>query len=110
LVPDGEGTKADAQALREQIAGVLAGMGLRLSEEKTLITHIGEGLDFLGWRIQRHRSTSQKTGLVESPLLSNGHGGFGKRPGETDQPKGWHRASGRLRGICPAGHQHMIDD
>ena len=30
-------------------------MGLRLSAEKTLITHIDEGLDFLGWRIQRHR-------------------------------------------------------
>jgi hypothetical protein len=42
-------------------------------------------------------STSQKTGLVESPLLSNGHGGFGKRPGETDRPKDRHRASGRLR-------------
>ena len=30
-------------------------MGLRLSQEKTLITHIEQGLDFLGWRIQRHR-------------------------------------------------------
>jgi hypothetical protein len=30
-------------------------MGLRRSHEKTLITHIDEGLDFLGWRIQRHR-------------------------------------------------------
>jgi RNA-directed DNA polymerase len=30
-------------------------MGLRLSEEKTKITHIDEGVDFLGWRIQRHR-------------------------------------------------------
>jgi RNA-directed DNA polymerase len=30
-------------------------MGLRLSPEKTLITHIDEGLDFLGWHIQRHR-------------------------------------------------------
>jgi len=49
------GTKADAEALREQIAGVLAPMGLRLSPDKTLITHIDEGLDFLGWRIQRHR-------------------------------------------------------
>jgi RNA-directed DNA polymerase len=29
-------------------------MGLRLSLEKTLITHIDEGLVFLGWRIQRH--------------------------------------------------------
>jgi RNA-directed DNA polymerase len=30
-------------------------MGLRLSQEKTLITHIDEGLVFLGWHIQRHR-------------------------------------------------------
>jgi len=28
---------------------------LRLSPDKTLITHIDEGFDFLGWRIQRHR-------------------------------------------------------
>jgi RNA-directed DNA polymerase len=49
------GTKADAEALCEEIAGVLAAMGLRLSQAKTLITHIDEGLDFLGWRIQRHR-------------------------------------------------------
>jgi len=49
------GSKADAETLREEIAGVLSTMGLRLSEEKTLITHIDEGLDFLGWRIQRRR-------------------------------------------------------
>ena len=49
------GTKADAEALREEIAGVLAPMGLRLSEAKTLITHIDGGLDFLGWHLQRHR-------------------------------------------------------
>lgn len=49
------GTKADAEALREEMAGVLSTMGLRLSPEKTLITHIDEGLVFLGWRIQRHR-------------------------------------------------------
>ncbi len=49
------GTKADAEVLREDIAAVLSTMGLRLSQAKTLITHIDEGLDFLGWRIQRHR-------------------------------------------------------
>jgi RNA-directed DNA polymerase len=49
------GTKAHAEALREEIAGVLDGMGLRLSPEKTLITHIDGGVVFLGWRIQRHR-------------------------------------------------------
>ena len=41
--------------MRVQAATVLAPMGLRLSAEKTKITHIDEGLDFLGWRIQRHR-------------------------------------------------------
>ena len=50
-----KGTEANAWALREQIAGVLSTMGLRLSPEKTLVTHIDEGLDFLGWHIQRHR-------------------------------------------------------
>ncbi|RZK93578.1 MAG: group II intron reverse transcriptase/maturase, partial [Rhodococcus sp. (in: high G+C Gram-positive bacteria)] len=56
-----KGTRADAEALREEVAAVLAAIGLRLSPDKTLITHIDEGLDFLGWRIQRHRKrgTSQ---------------------------------------------------
>ena len=49
------GTREQAQALRTEAAEVLSTMGLRLSPEKTLITHIDEGLDFLGWRIQRHR-------------------------------------------------------
>jgi RNA-directed DNA polymerase len=49
------GTREDAEDLREEAAAVLAPMGLRLSEQKTKITHIDEGLDFLGWRIQRHR-------------------------------------------------------
>jgi RNA-directed DNA polymerase len=49
------GTRAHAEALREEITKVLTTMGLRLSPEKTLTTHIDEGLDFLGWRIQRHR-------------------------------------------------------
>jgi RNA-directed DNA polymerase len=58
------GTRADAEALREEIAGVLAGMGLRLSPDKTLITHIDEGLDFLGWRIQRHRKRGTRQHYV----------------------------------------------
>ncbi|MFB7476834.1 group II intron maturase-specific domain-containing protein [Kitasatospora sp. NPDC056184] len=49
------GTQADAEMLREEAAEVLSTMGLRLSPEKTLITHIDKGPDFLGWRIQRHR-------------------------------------------------------
>jgi len=49
------GTRADAQALKAEAAAVLAPMGLRLSEAKTRITHIDEGLDFLGHRVQRHQ-------------------------------------------------------
>ena len=41
--------------MRDEIGGVLSTMGLRLSPEKTLVTHIDEGLDFLGWHIQRRR-------------------------------------------------------
>jgi RNA-directed DNA polymerase len=47
------GTKAHAEALLAETAAVLSPMGLRLSEEKTMIVHIDEGFDFLGFRIQR---------------------------------------------------------
>ncbi len=50
-----------------EVAAVLAPMGLRLSPEKTLITHIDEGLDFLGWRIQRHRKRGT-TGTTSTPI------------------------------------------
>jgi hypothetical protein len=49
------GTKAQAETLREEVAAVLAQVGLRLSEHKTRIAHIDEGFDFLGWRIQRQQ-------------------------------------------------------
>jgi len=41
---------------------------------------------------------ARTAGLVESPLLSNGHGGFGKRFGETGWLKDRYRAPNRLRG------------
>jgi len=34
------GTKADAQNMKEELRGLLDNMGLKLSEEKTKITHI----------------------------------------------------------------------
>ena len=55
------GTRADAEALWDEVGAVLAPMGLRLSEEKTRVCHIDEGFDFLGWRIQR-RSWRGRTG------------------------------------------------
>ena len=47
------GTRAHAEALKAEVAAVLAPMGLRLSAAKTTVAHIDEGLDFLGFRIQR---------------------------------------------------------
>ena len=47
------GTKAHAEDLKIEVAAVLSTMGLRLSEEKTMIVDIDEGFDFLGFRIQR---------------------------------------------------------
>jgi RNA-directed DNA polymerase len=55
------GTRAQTETLREEVAAVLAQVGLRLSEQKTRIAHIDEGFDFLGWRIQRQ----QKRGAVK---------------------------------------------
>jgi RNA-directed DNA polymerase len=58
------GTKADAELLREEAAAVLLPMGLRLSEEKTVIAHIDQGFNFLGMRIQRHRQRGSKRRFV----------------------------------------------
>ncbi len=56
------GTRGHAEELRAEVASVLAPMGLRLSEEKTVVAHIDEGFDFLGLRIQRQhkRGTSKR--------------------------------------------------
>jgi RNA-directed DNA polymerase len=55
------GTRDDAEALWDEVADVLAPMGLRLSVEKTGVVHIDDGFDFLGWHIQR-RSWRGRTG------------------------------------------------
>ena len=63
------GTRAHAEALADQAAALLAPMGLRLSAEKTRICHIDEGLDFLGFRIQRQkkRGTAGKRAIYTYP-------------------------------------------
>ena len=58
------GTEAHAQALREEVAAVLAPMGLRLSEAKTRVCHIDQGFDFLGFRIQRKRKRGTNKRVV----------------------------------------------
>jgi RNA-directed DNA polymerase len=46
------GTRDDVVTLKEQATEVLAGIGLRFSQAKTRITHLSEGIDFLGFHIQ----------------------------------------------------------
>jgi RNA-directed DNA polymerase len=58
------GTRAHADGLREEVAAVLAPMGLRLSEEKTKVVHIDEGFDFLGFRIQRQQKRGSGKSFV----------------------------------------------
>jgi RNA-directed DNA polymerase len=53
LMVDGE--RQHAEALREQVATVLATLGLQLSPEKTCVVHINEGFTFLGFDIRRMR-------------------------------------------------------
>ncbi len=49
------GTKENAQKLKAELSAFLgADLGLQLSDEKTHITHITEGFDFLGFTLKRH--------------------------------------------------------
>lgn len=58
------GTRHDAEQLREQAAAVLAPMGLRLSKAKTSVTHIDDGFVFLGHHIQRRRKRGTRKWTV----------------------------------------------
>ncbi|MGH8917058.1 MAG: reverse transcriptase domain-containing protein [Actinomycetes bacterium] len=58
------GTEAHAEGLKDEVATVLSSMGLRLSEEKTMIVHIDQGFDFLGFRIQRQTKRGSKKAYV----------------------------------------------
>src|SRR5712691_627596 len=54
------GTKAEAHAIKEELRGFLSTLGLTLSEDKTKVTHITKGFDFLGYRVIRSIGTKGK--------------------------------------------------
>jgi RNA-directed DNA polymerase len=67
------GTRDDVQTLHDDLADVLAPLGLRLSQAKTRIAHMSESPGFLGFRIQwrRKRGTNQwyvYTFIADRPL------------------------------------------
>jgi RNA-directed DNA polymerase len=69
------GTRADVEALREDVADVLQPLGLRLSPAKTQVVHMSDGFDFLGFHIQwkRKRGTNKwhvYTFIADRPIRS----------------------------------------
>ncbi|WP_155397855.1 RNA-dependent RNA polymerase family protein [Methanosarcina mazei] len=44
-----------AGEVKEQIKDFLKDRGLELSNEKTLITRVDEGFDFLGWNFRKYK-------------------------------------------------------
>ena len=48
-------TKERAEHVRETVGRFMEARGLRLSEEKTLVTNIADGFDFLGWNFRKYR-------------------------------------------------------
>ena len=53
-----------AEKVRDLLIPFLAERGLELSQEKTLITHIDEGFDFLGWNFQKHKNQKRKILII----------------------------------------------
>ncbi len=69
------GAKADVENLREDVARVLAPMGLRLSAAKTQVVHMSDGFDFPGFHIRwkRKRGTDKwhvYTFIADRPIRS----------------------------------------
>ncbi|MCM1988046.1 group II intron reverse transcriptase/maturase [Methanococcoides seepicolus] len=50
-------TKEIAEEARGLIKNFLTDKGLELSDEKTLITHVDDGFDFLGWNFRKYKGT-----------------------------------------------------
>jgi len=71
------GTKAEAQDMKEALKTLLEHMGLTLSEEKTKLTHITEGFICLGYKIIREIGTNgkmvPKVLIPDSAITKNRH-------------------------------------
>ena len=62
------GTQAHAEALWDEVAEVIAPLGLKISVPKSRVCHVDEGFDFLGFRIQRRlKKGTQKMSVYTYP-------------------------------------------
>ena len=61
------GERRHAEALIAETEQVIMPLGLALSREKTSIAHIDEGIEFLGWRIQRQTGRNGRPQIYTYP-------------------------------------------
>ena len=57
-------TQEDANTVKELLRSELEKIGLELSKEKTRITYLDKGFDFLGWNFRRYKCFSRREGKV----------------------------------------------
>ena len=57
-------SKEMAEDVKNILMPFLTERGLELSQEKTLITHIDDGFEFLGWNFQKHRNQRRKILII----------------------------------------------
>lgn len=57
--------KTQAQEYKEQITEFLLTIGVEISDEKTKITHVNDGFDFLGFNLRRYESKGKHQSSVK---------------------------------------------
>ena len=66
------GGKAEAVRLKEEFQTFLAEeLKLELSPEKTHITHVNQGFDFLGFHVQRYVKSNDRPKMLVTPAQEN---------------------------------------
>jgi hypothetical protein len=66
------GSKAEATRLKDEFRTFLKEeLKLELSEEKTQITHVNQGFDFLGFHVQRYVSAHDRPKVLVTPAPEN---------------------------------------
>ncbi len=100
------GDRRHAEALVAETERVIRPLGLALSAEKTRVTHIDEGIEFLGWRIKRQRGRDHRPHVYTYPSKRSLAAVMAKvkqiTRSDYNQPLGQllHRLNPVLRGWC----------
>jgi RNA-directed DNA polymerase len=86
------GERHHAEALIAETEQVLAPLGLTLSEEKTSIAHIDEGIEFLGWTVKRQPGRDGRPQVYTYP-----------------SKRSLHAVTGKVKQITRTGHNQTLD-